>query len=171
MLILLAFCSSWLNFANCPFVFFILLACSSAQQAWACVTGFAPESHRCRINVVWQVGCLSLITLTICTQGLSLPWQSFGLTAIVGFRHLQRHLLRHTRSNGNPNGGYRGLQVCAGHSLSSFGPFYQVNFNGLPAHANIDFAHVYVMPGRQQVMAMMPFGVRCSLSAWDLHWT
>ena len=65
MLILLAFYSNWLNFANCLFVFLISLACSSAQQAWACVTGFAPEQHRCRINVVWQVGCLSLITLTM----------------------------------------------------------------------------------------------------------
>ena len=64
--------------------------------------------------------------------------------------------LLYTRSNGSPKGGCRGLQVCAGHSLSSFEPFDQVNFNGLPAHANIYFAHVYVMPGRQQVMAMMP---------------
>ena len=53
--------------------------------------------------------------------------------------------------------------MCEGHSLSSFAPFDQVNFNGLPAHANIYFAHVYVMPGRQQVMAMMPLecGAHC----------
>ena len=53
--------------------------------------------------------------------------------------------------------------MCAGHSLESFEPFGQVNFNGLPAHANIYFAHVYVMPGRQQVMAMMPLecGAHC----------
>ena len=58
--------------------------------------------------------------------------------------------------NGSRRVGYSGLQVSEGDNPSSFGPFKQVSVNGLPACANIYFAHVYVMPSRQQVMGMMP---------------
>ena len=76
-----------------------------------------------------------------------------GQSCVIRFGN---HWHLYTRANCHPEGGFRALQVAKGATMNKFDAFVLVEMKTVPPHSNIYFGHMYVVPGGNAILAVMP---------------